>query len=333
MYDRVTRDVTNRADVSQRDQLISRAADRAAAEIWASAPHKYGREHAPLGAKGGPWGASVPNAAAAIRTSLCSDGIALLKSAELSHEAALARAGGGPGTTALQFDSMVGDEAGRDIREQQNAEAFLNAVLRELGRPIRVFMTHPYWKPIGVDTSRPLDRSGGVGDQPLHMDFVNAEFPPDIIVLHCVRADPAGGGFSRYADFHAAVGQLSRQDREALSEPVFRDGRVTDLDELGMDVNPFRVLVDGDGHIPRYRYTGNLLGTEVPVRHRRALRNLDAALTELEHKVRLEAGTTLFIDNRRTVHSRGRLGDNQDLIPTDRRRLLVQGFIRLEDKT
>jgi hypothetical protein len=70
-------------------------------------------------------------------------------------------------------------------------------LLAGIGQPLRIFATEPtLWREVGVDTSRPPNRSRGVGHLPLHIDFVNTEYPPELMALLCIRPDPNGGGQS-----------------------------------------------------------------------------------------------------------------------------------------
>ena len=69
-----------------------------------------------------------------------------------------------------------------------------------------------------VNTSRPANKSQGVGYLPMHIDFVNAQFPPEIIALACVRKDPLGGGASLLADMKNIRHELSARDVDILPE-------------------------------------------------------------------------------------------------------------------
>src|SRR5205823_4324681 len=111
-----------------------------------------------------------------------------------------------------------------------------------IGAPIQVFALRPLWKPIYTNTAIEPWRAGGVGFIPLHMDFVNAQHPPEYSCLFCVQPDPLGGGESIVARTDGAGRLLSTRDATLLRESVFSDGKVVDLHHIGADINPFAVL-------------------------------------------------------------------------------------------
>jgi hypothetical protein len=220
-----------------------------------------------------------------------------------------------------------------DVIEPQRADDFTaarlaTAVLRALGTPIRVFAGRPLWRALGVDIERPPNRSGGVGDQPLHLDFVNARHPPDLVALYCIRPDPHGGGANLVAPANA-VRSLSAADRGVLRQRVFRDGEVRDLDHVGDDINPFAV----DCPRERYplRYTGKLLASTTDPIHQAALHRLSVVLDSATETIMLHSGQLLVIDQRRALHGRLPLGSDQASVPNEARRLVMHTFVRATD--
>lgn len=203
----------------------------------------------------------------------------------------------------------------------------LERILAPVGNPLHVFTRQPFWKPLGVDLTRPLERSGGIGLNTLHIDCVNAELPPDIVCLYCVRPDPAGGGANIIAVVDGIEQDLSRESRFILSQPQFREGAVVDLRGVGDDINPFAVLnLDGSGW--SYRYTARLLNVADRASRIEALHELNAALWHRVELVMLDRGDALIVDQRRVVHGRLPLQRGQDRIPTNDRRLIVQAYWR-----
>jgi hypothetical protein len=182
------------------------------------------------------------------------------------------------------------------------------------------------------DPARPPGRSGGVGFNSLHIDCVNVERPPDILVLYCVQQDPRGGG----ANLVAVTDGLE----QALPEPILNllattpasEGAAYDLDEVGGDLNPFYVY-SAESRWP-WRYSGRMLTSSIR-QHKadfvEALIELDQALLHRSQLIPLATGDALFIDQRRTLHGRLPLGPGQDDVPEDRRRDLIQAFARLTD--
>lgn len=228
--------------------------------------------------------------------------------------------GSGSISTSHTSDSTSGSGI---VVDSPEALALMEETLSALSTPIQVFDRYPGWRPMGVDVAREPSRSEGTGSQPLHMDFVNAEDPPDLVLLYCARADPAGGGGSRVATI-PDTGRLPEHVRATLSEAIFSDGRVVDLHGVGADINPFPVLAAGkDWHV---RYTGKLADRADEPRVREALSAFEALLEPRE--LRLAAGQALLIDQHRALHGRCPLGPGQETIPAAEQRLLWQRFGR-----
>jgi Taurine catabolism dioxygenase TauD, TfdA family len=213
------------------------------------------------------------------------------------------------------------------LAQTPDAAQLASAVFGTLGRPIRIFANLPLWKVLRSDPRRPLGSSGGVGAQEPHIDFVNAALPPDLVALFCIRADPAGGGASVVSST-GAVAALPAQTLAALAQPIYRDGRVEGLDNVGADINPFPVWNPGDAL--EVRWTGKLLESTADPAPRAALSRLGAALTHGVEEVALAPGQLLVINQRRAVHGRRALGAGQDRFPPDQRRLFMHGFARWE---
>ncbi len=192
-----------------------------------------------------------------------------------------------------------------------------------IGRPIRVFDRHPHWRPIGVDLSRPPDRSEGVGRNGLHHDFVNASRPPRAVILYVERADPLGGGQSILSDTTDIELSLSPDSVATLRERRFRDGKVEALSNIGRDVNPFAVLT-GEKRFP-IRFTEGLLETAVGD-ELAALSELLEIILQRTVVIELGAKHLLAIEQPRTLHGRLPLGPDQATVTVDQRRILRHGF-------
>lgn len=215
-----------------------------------------------------------------------------------------------------------------------SARSMLEVLAGGLCQLIEVFSGAGLWRELGVNLSREPDRSGGVGLQPLHLDFVNAALPPDYVLLYCMRPDPNSGGASLIAST-AGTSQLSASARAALRRRHFNDGQVVGLSNVGADINPFAVLNPG-ARFP-VRYTAKLLPTATSDAARDALYELEAMLVPVTVEILLSAGELLIVDQRRALHGRSRLGGvPSDVRAQDRRRLL-HGFGRdvrgVNDKT
>lgn len=209
-------------------------------------------------------------------------------------------------------------------RSAAEAASLVTALTSLLAEPIRVFVNQPgLWRYLGVDPARPLHSSGGTGSQGLHQDFVNASAPPDFVYLYCRQADPYGGGSSLLASTIGVADELSPADRGVLQQRLFRDGRVVNLENIGIDINPFAVLGD-----ERVRYSGKLLDSLDDAVALTALLRLQNRLARRTVEVLLEAGDLLIVDQRKALHGRMPLGSGQEKLPAGSRRLLMHGFGR-----
>jgi hypothetical protein len=218
-----------------------------------------------------------------------------------------------------------------DTLSQLSAAEIVTDFVTAFGSPLRVFGEESgLWREVGVDLARPPDRSRGSGHLPLHMDFVNAERPPDLVCLLCVRPDPLGGGASLVAPIHGIEEALTQQDVAALSCPVFRDGEVRNLTGVGHDINPFAVISDDTSF--RYRYTGHLLKTRMANAFSHALKAAARVLERRVVTVPLREGNLLIMDQHRVVHGRFPVGQGQNALPPEQRRLMLLSFLRTGDR-
>lgn len=205
------------------------------------------------------------------------------------------------------------------------AAGIVTVITSLLGSPLRVFRRLPHWRPLTVRLDRPADRSEGIGRTPIHMDFVNASDPPDLVALMCIRDDPLGGGAIMLARFASVLNKLTADEKIVLSRNAFRDGEVRDLDGVGVDVNPFAVLAEDKWG---FRFTERLLDAESDPRVRALLLKVSRCLGEKVQTRRLDTGHLLVLDQHQVVHGRAPLGKGQGKLKADERRLLLQSFIR-----
>jgi hypothetical protein len=201
----------------------------------------------------------------------------------------------------------------------------MDQVLASIANPIQIFARYPQWRPIGVDLTRDPNRSEGIGLSPLHMDFVNAENPPDVIVLYCERSDPAGGGDTILAPT-AAVESLPVHFRQKLHDRCYVDGRVVNLVNVGRDINPFAVI--SEAQTWQIRFTEQLLHSALDDEAGAAARAFHEALQSQVIELPLYAGDAIIIDQHRMLHGRLALGGAQDKIPAENRRQIWQRFGR-----
>ena len=208
------------------------------------------------------------------------------------------------------------------------AAAAATLLLCTFGTPLRVFLSHPYWRKLGVDLSRPPESSGGSGNSPFHMDFVNAQNPPDLVCLLCLRPDPLGGGRSLLASIDGIEQLLDPVHVDILSRPQFSDGMVYNLNGVGEDINPFPVITSGS--LWRYRFTANLLHSTPNSQGLTALQAVTNILNSRAVSLTLARGDLLILDQHKMTHGRSAMGEGQGTIPEDKRRFLLHSFVRKE---
>lgn len=204
---------------------------------------------------------------------------------------------------------------------RETAQELMSAV----AHLIRVFPAPDLWRPISVRTEKHPNRSEGVGESPLHIDFVNAYNPPDYVCLLCVRDDPLGGGATVLAPtdvWHT----LADDQVELLRQAIFSDGQVVGLANVGDDVNPFRVI--DDRAYWSFRYSGKLVAADPDPATVEALECVTRALQQARLTVVLEPGDAIVLDQHRWVHGKTALGDGQEKLDSANRRLLLQSFYR-----
>ncbi len=216
----------------------------------------------------------------------------------------------------------------RNCVEPEIASAFVTSILSFWGEPIKVFDKIPsFWRPLGVNPSRPPNRSGGVGISPLHLDFVNAENPPEYVCLFCLRPDPMNGGKSVVSDIVEAVRGLDDSERQTLRELKVHDGKVENLSHVGKDINPFSIISEIGPLM--YRYTDHFSDKRYLQKEQaEVVSKLSFRLKQNRIVFMLERGDLLILDQRRVLHGREALGPNQAQIAESHRRLLMHSFVR-----
>ncbi|MEV6326146.1 TauD/TfdA family dioxygenase [Streptomyces sp. NPDC051909] len=196
----------------------------------------------------------------------------------------------------------------------------------EVAVPFSPFPRWPLWKDIGVKIDKDPGKSSGIGYNAFHMDLVNATLPPDYTTLLCVRPDPLGGGHSILSDAHAAVARLPEDSRSLLAETAYHYGTFFDLHGVGEEYKPFPVLGGGDGFV---RFTAKMLErSELGRAHAEAARELAEELVRGQVSFMLKPGDYLIVAQRRFLHGREALAGGQHQVEPDRRRLLLQLFLR-----
>ncbi|MFJ4666757.1 TauD/TfdA family dioxygenase [Kitasatospora purpeofusca] len=204
------------------------------------------------------------------------------------------------------------------------------AILAEVATPFQPFLRWPLWKEIGTNLSANPGMSTGIGYNAFHMDLVNATQPPDYSVLLCVRPDPLGAGDSIMSDARAAVSRLAPSSQRLLAEAVYRYGSFFELEDVGDEYRPFPVLDGRPEDRGFVRFTAKMLTGELDLsaEHIRAAKDLAGQLIAGQLSFLLRTGDFLVVNQHKWVHGREPLAAGQEKVTADKRRLLLQLFLR-----
>jgi hypothetical protein len=231
----------------------------------------------------------------------------------------LGRCEDAPGWAVLALPARLTDE------ELQAAAA---GVLAAVGSPFYSVEQGGGRLWIGEESTAAKDLAafGGIGEQGLHIDAPNVTDPPEFTSLLVLRPDPAGGGASLLGDLRAAAARLDHQDRAALAEERWFEGRAENLAGVGAVRLPFPVLDPdpdaGAGEPGWIRWAAKSV-TDARNTHPGPLEHFAALLDAETVAVNLGRGQLLIVDQRRVAHGRAALGEQHGLADGTRR-LIVQ---------
>jgi L-asparagine oxygenase len=131
----------------------------------------------------------------------------------------------------------------------------------------------------------------------LHSEVAFHPYPPDHLLLMCVRADRNGEGGWVAASIKAALGMLPDNHVRQLGRPVFRTG--LDVAFGGPSLTEMITPITSD----RCRYDLELMTADDPAA-RAALVALDQAVAEAAVTIASSPGDILVVDNRYAAHGR-----------------------------
>ena len=198
---------------------------------------------------------------------------------------------------------------------------------RVLGYPILIYKNKGLWKHIGVLLDIDVDRTGGVGDIPLHIDLVNASMPPEFVIFLCEKGAGPHGGQSTVGAFRRALQFLGSNTIDELSQVLVKEGRFFDLENVGSEKNPFPLLEWNRDRVEWVRYTGKT-GAEIIQGSRHAVRLLDEAMCRATVQFELRRGEAFIVNQKLAAHGRRSLGVGQSISSEVMQRSLWQLFVR-----
>ncbi|WP_417873981.1 YdcF family protein [Xanthomarina gelatinilytica] len=199
--------------------------------------------------------------------------------------------------------------------------------LKQLGSLIPVFQNENLlWRKIGVNLNKHPQSSEGIGNSPLHIDFVNSTNPPDLVGLLCVKPDINGGGISLVSNIKDASQKLNIKDRKNLMKNIFENGLFYNLSNIGKEYSPFPIIPNKENDFIRFteKLTELKYSTDINI----ALKNLLQILNENLICIPLKKFQLLLLDQQQVVHGKTELKGRQENIPISQRRELLQIFIR-----
>lgn len=243
----------------------------------------------------------------------------------------------------LPFARAMRSSAGGAIvvRFEQSSNHALNLQLAEsalssLGPILCVYPHDGVWSDLSVDLAADPQRTHGVGENPFHMDMVDRAFSPRYIALYCQRSDPREGGGSMLSDVRAALGRLPAPELDTLAKSAFSYWADQGVFGVGEHLERFPIVPpEPDGFV---RFTSKMLPhleqgelydpTVVnPSDVVSAFKSLTSEVKAGAFSHRLGEGEMLVFDQFRFAHARMPLGDGQEEVPEDARRLLRQTYV------
>jgi len=159
---------------------------------------------------------------------------------------------------------------------------------------------------VPIQGSEGVQASSGSRTQlQFHRETVFHPYPPEFLLLFCLRPDHDSVAETTYASITHALPLLSERHIELLFQPLYRTG----IDYSFGNVNqakangPVLPILYGNRHDPFLNYDEDLM-TALNPEAESALAALQGAIATVYRGVKLGVGDLLCIDNRRTVHGR-----------------------------
>lgn len=194
------------------------------------------------------------------------------------------------------------------------SELLMTVFVSELGYPISYAdqrggaIFHDIY-PTVANAVKVSSQSSAVG-LGFHSEMFFHPSPPDFLILHCLRSDPAGTALTGVADLATIESSLSAEDRQVLRQPEFAldlaslhgNYRYAGRHITEKDPRPC-IPVIAEGHEARFRFEPALM-TPTSQISRQALLHAEHAAASTAAFGALRSGGLLILDNRRSAHSR-----------------------------
>lgn len=147
--------------------------------------------------------------------------------------------------------------------------------------------------------------SGSQTQLQFHRETVFHPYPPEFLLLFCLRPDHEHIAETTYASIAHALPLLSVEHRDLLFQPLYRTGIDYSFGNLKTEKanGPVLPVLYGNRNDPFLNYDEDLMEAMTP-ESKSALDALKDAIASVYKGVKLNTGDLLCIDNRRTVHGR-----------------------------
>jgi L-asparagine oxygenase len=147
--------------------------------------------------------------------------------------------------------------------------------------------------------------SGSQTQLQFHRETVFHPYPPEFLLLFCLRPDHERIAETTYASITHALSLLSAEYRDLLFQPLYRTGIDYSFGNLKTEKanGPVLPVLYGNRNDPFLNYDEDLMAAMTP-EAQAALDALKDAIASVYRGVKLNTGDLLCIDNRRTVHGR-----------------------------
>jgi L-asparagine oxygenase len=135
-----------------------------------------------------------------------------------------------------------------------------------------------------------------------HRETVFHPYPPEYLLLYCLRPDHERVAETTYASIAHALPLLSAEHQELLFQPLYRTGIDYSFGTAAREKSVLPVLY-GNRQDPFLNYDEDLMEAITP-EATAALDALKAAIGTVYRSIKLDVGDLCCIDNRRAVHGR-----------------------------
>jgi alpha-ketoglutarate-dependent taurine dioxygenase len=138
-----------------------------------------------------------------------------------------------------------------------------------------------------------------------HRETVFHPYPPEFLLLFCLRPDHDRIAETTYASISHALPLLSTEHRTLLFQSLYHTGIDYSFGNIQNHQERGRILsvLFGNPHDPFLNYDEDLMAAITP-EAQVALDALKEAIASVYRGIKLDTGDLLCIDNRRTVHGR-----------------------------